>query len=348
MKKLLFGLLFVSLFYFSDVKAIDNVCFTQTHYYYFYYTLANDYECYNVTNNQKIQAPCSDTTTKITTDNLWDNIKNGTNLAINTVFNTNQVPDDYNVKSVQTEAQTSLTKDDYYIIFDTLINQNSLTVNDDETVKEVSDNYIYQEKSGNRVVYHHVNGNTKEELSTFFTNVKKYYDTLTTEEKIQYRNQLVNDLYNNQLPSKATVGTVVEESFKVLTEEQLNDIFDSTKNPAIQINVKPTTRIDPVYYYNQTNQRSLIYLIPSKIEVIIETDCRTRTCEDVNQEYLGCEASKTCNDNLIQEYEQCNPLKKVANPKTTDLNTILVVLIIIMMIVLSILAYREKNSKKTE
>lgn len=346
MKKVLFGFLFIILFCFSNVKAMENICFIQTHYYYFYYIFSNEYECYNVTNNQKIQAPCSDTTTKTTTDDLWNNIKDGTNLITNTIFIMDQVPDDYNVKSVQTEAQTNLTKDDYYIIFDALINQNSLTITDDKTVKTVGDNYIYQEKVGNRMVYHHVNGAGEEELGSFFSAVKNYYDTLTTEEKIQYRNQIVDDLYNNQLPNKATIGTLVDGNFKTLTENNLNDIFDSSKGIAIQRNIKPLTKIDPVYYYNQVDQRSLVYLIPSKIEVITETACHTRTCEDVNKEYLGCEASKTCNENLVQEYEKCNPLKKVANPRTTDLNKPLVLLIIVMMVVLSFSAYQEKNSKK--
>ena len=344
MKNKIIGLILIiiSILITSNVYALKNACFTENRYYYFIYQLGSEFECYKIVDNQKVQVACNDndiSIKKTTKDNALENVNNNLKRTHNAVFTKELLPKDYNVTSVQTEPKTNFTKEDFYIVFDTFMKQ--------KEDLDTKDKYIYKEQSGNRIVYHHVYGDLNEEPH-FLTTIKPYYDSLSDEEKLKYRDEIVNMMFNSQLDGSAYVGTKNNDTFNILTPNNLNDIYLKEKSPAIQVIIDKNNleSKEPFYYNNNGNMRSVSYIIPIKVEVEIESNCKERTCEDVNKEYQGCINSKTCNENLIKEYEECNPLVQVNNPKTADLNKVLVVLIIIGAIVIFITTYQENKKNR--
>ena len=344
MKKIMLLLIMLSVICFINVKA-DGVCYNETHYYYFLYQQVSEYECYNIEDNKKVQTTCDNASVKTTEEDIWGNLTTNLETTSTAVFSNLYLPDEYKIKSVDTEPVTTLTKEDFYYLFDALINQNILTDKDKDNIIEVDDNFVYQKKEADRITYYHLIGDYKYGQTNFLSDVKKHYDSLTKEEQIEYRDVLVNILYNRQLSVKAYLGVGDKEDFKVLDKDNLDSIYNKDANPAIKRVISAEEMIEPIYYYNTKTMRTMAYVVPMKVEVNIESKC-DRTCKDVNEEYAGCVDSETCNDNLIAEYEKCHPLESINNPRTSDLNRVLVILVIIGTIFVFYATYREKKKNR--
>lgn len=343
MKNILKVFIILICFIFIDVKA-ENICYTETHYYYLLYQQVSEFECYNLSDNKKVQTTCDGTTNINTNELLFNELKNNLTSTNSVKLSSLYLPEDYNVKALTTEHMSNLTKDDYYMLFDALINQNTLSDSDKKGIINTDKSYVYKKIEGQRATYYHLLGDYSENKTSFLSTVKTYYDTLSKDEKLAYRDSLVNELYNKKLSVESEIG-IGTDDFKILTEENLNLVFDKDVDISIKSEIKPNSQINPVYYYNNTNTRMLSYIVPIKIEATIESNCN-RTCNDVNEEYKGCVDSNTCNANLIKEYEKCNPLQMVKNPDTDDLNKPLVILVIIGTICIFIITYKKSRESR--
>lgn len=335
-KKLNLLFIIITFFLFINVNAERKVCDNEVHYYYFLSFPENSYECYKIENNLKVQVACTDGVYKNSKVNLDDNLKNRDQITTDIVFDKFEIPDDYKIKSVQINPQTEFSKDTYYMIFDALINQN--TLKEVDNYKEVDTNYIYKQNKGKTVVYHHFASN----LDNDFIKTKEYFNNLSKEEQINYREKIVTDMSLANISNSATIGIGDTENFTPLTDQNLNEIFNKV---TIQRILK-SNNSNPFYYYVDQGgtMMNLTYITLAQVEVVLETSCRNQTCEEISQEYLGCINSQTCSADLQDEYEICNPLEQVKNPRTTDLNVKLVIVIIISMICLIYVTYKKENN----
>lgn len=341
-KKGIFLIIILFSLFITNIEALETkkICNNQLNYYYFLYPLANQPECHKIIRNMQDAVVCNDNDTTIlkkTESDLWDEVKLESQLTVSASFDKSLLNDDYDIFSVQTIALTEFTKEQFYLFFDGFITND---INKDG-------NYVWTEtlESGAKV-YHHLYGNlnSEEKMDNIFEQIKIYYDSLNNEQKTAYREKIVTDMYNAQIPSVATLGTGNAETFEVLPKENLNLIYDSHANIAIQRELKPTVKVKPMYYFSnkEGTMRNLTFLLPARIEVVIATDCKIKTCEEIKKQYENCQ-NDVCPKELIKEYEACNPIQKVKNPETNDKNILLVCLVIISMIVLAISTYNQKN-----
>lgn len=298
-----------------------NVCQKQTHYYYFTYPAGAFAEC--TLNNE--ESTCDSSDWRETPDSRWNEVADLVNhpeyLRHETTFGRATLPEGYKLLSLQTEATTDFSLQDYYILVDGTLNTGSgrLTSDDVAGIYDLDSTgsvIVTQDSDGNSV-YHHIHGSWSgsgqpENTNSIFERMRPRWNALDKNGKIAYRESVVNGLYNATLPSTAIIGVNINGTFQELTNTNMSRIFDATNKVVIQRTIDVSNRKEPMLYESNadgTIRRYVSYPLPSKFEVVIGVDCHEKTCDDVNAEYDACTKSNTCSDALITEYEECNPPK---------------------------------------
>lgn len=406
LKLILVTNIMISLTFMGNIKAVtissssdfSNVCNKQTHYYYFLYPAGFIMQCH-LKSDPPVQVACNPDNSEVnlvTEDKIWNNaILTSGDLIFDTTFDKATLPEGYKLLSIDTDADTTFTEEDYAILFDAQVNAKSvepLTINDVADIHslEINGNIVLTTDKEGNTIYNHVHGswsggvsegNTSDNIfnGTGHNSMLPYYNTLDKEGKKAYRTTIIKGLKASELTTSAQVGVGNKsDTFKPLTSENINQIFDSTNKVSIKRvidkNNRPTAFI---YKVGQTDEGDLnnfvAYAAPVKVKVVIGTECHERTCDDTNDEYELCSEDNTCSDEVIEAYEKCNPpktctqikdeyktcskdntctetLKKqyeacfpVKNPETADLNIALVIIIITGISALGFTAYRKNK-----
>ncbi len=347
LKLILVTNIMISLTFMGNIKAatissssdFSNVCNKQNHYYYFLYPAGFIPECFNIAASGSLpagsQVACNATNvgdiSKKTTDIVWENaILKATEdeLIFDTTFDKATLPEGYKLLSIDTEAVTTFTEDDYAILFDAQVNAKSSEVLNDTDVNgihklESNGNIVLTTDKEGNTIYNHVHGrwsgpNSVNDANNIFNGngntMLTYYNTLDKEGKKAYRETIIKGLKASELTTSAEIGVGNKAStFKPLTSENINQIFNSddkvTIKRTLNKDIKPTGLLYKVGQTDEGDLNYILYAMPAKFKVVIGTDCHERTCDDTNDEYELCSEDNTCSDEVIEAYEKCNPPK---------------------------------------
>ncbi|MEG0026294.1 MAG: hypothetical protein RR847_03785 [Bacilli bacterium] len=345
----------------GSIQAMKVECPRQIHQFYFIYPPLNNMQCGNSNVNPAVQTACDDVSKDFENNQaiLKEQMKNGETTTFSTIFNKTTLKDSAVAIFVEPKAETNFTKDDYYMVFDANVNKNSLTEADIKGIYTVDNNgiIITQNEQGLDVT-HHMHGSWSgegfnENDDSIFVQMKKYYDTLDKPNKIAFREKTVNDLLNAQLPSTAIVGVGSDaQNFSILTDKNYNNIFDNPSKVAIQRVVTPSDKTTPMIYPDSATGKTnhITYITPAKVLVEIADNCPPKktelTCEEVKGQYDLCYKEKVCTPDILAAYEKCNPVEKAVNPKTADLNIVLICLVMAGAAVLGVNVYRQRKEIK--
>ncbi len=344
----------------SSSESETQVCNREIHYYYFLLPVAGYPECY--LDDPYNQVTCSTGgATQVTADDryqaLLDNDAGYNGSVYDTTFEAATLPEGYRLLSLETVANTQFTAQDYYLMFDFYVNKGTGKLTSEDTGNTVysaesSGNVIVTEDSDGNKVYNHIHGSWSgggeaTNDNSIFDKISLYWSGLNTSQRVELREKTVNDFVASTLTTTATVGIQLENgSFQELSEDNMSRIFDAVNKVAIRRTIDTSNRPEEMMYYvdnGGTMRNYLAYAAPAKFRVEIGTDCHERTCEDVNAEYEACQADNSCSDELIKEYEACNPVEEVENPDTSEINIPLVCLVVTGMAVLAVSAYQQKK-----
>lgn len=371
MKKIL-GILLVATFLFfigwngigvnaailSSEESETEVCNRETHYYYFLYPSGQTPKCWETdSSGENFKAPCSgeDNISTVDPASVWQTVIDEKSSSFLTSFEKTTLPEGFKLLQLDTVADTNFTETDYYILFDGLaMKKNRLTSKDTgNTVYSVDESgnvIIVEDENGNKI-YYHLHGNwsggvTTDSEGSIFDYIENTWNQLSSpSERVAYREKIVTDMMNATLTSEAKIGIKLEDgTIQDLTVDNMSRIFDNINKVSIEreidIDIKPALM---EYKDTSTGIEYYTYLAPAKFRAEIGTDCHERTCEDVNAEYEACQADNSCSDELIKEYEACNPVEEVENPDTSEINIPLVCLVVTGMAVLAVSAYQQKK-----